>query len=185
MHLSQSDISLGNLHKLTEDLEECKTEKLKRERELATLLSKLRSVCLQLGENDIDIAAMAHPSLRFYREALPGEMNGLYAAKSLFEFLDQFSLVRPSFSNQPGLQRNIRPEDVELDLSNETFAKLEAKIVDVFDWKASREKQIVEVADVLKNLWNALDIPEDDLERGIHIRALEGPTRYGSAVADL
>lgn len=91
--------------------------------------------------------------------------------------IDQFSLVRPSFSNQPGLQRNIRPEDVELDLSNETFARLEAKIVDVFDWKASREKQTVEVADVLKNLWEALDIPEDDLERGIHMRALEGPTR--------
>jgi len=157
----KSDISLANLHRLTGDLEECKTEKLKRERELATLLSKLRSVCLQLGENDIDIAAMAHPSLKFYREALP----------------DQFSLVRPSFSNQPGLQRNIRPEDVELDLSNETFVKLEAKIVDVFDWKASREKQVVEVADVLKNLWNVLGIPEDNLERGIHIRALEGPTR--------
>ena len=45
---------------------------MKRERELAALLSKLRSICLQLGENDIDVAAMAHPSLRFYREALPG-----------------------------------------------------------------------------------------------------------------
>ena len=179
----QADTSLENLRRLAQELEECKAEKSKRERELAALLSKLRGSCLQLGENDIDVAAMAHPSLRFYREALPGRellKDGDSWTHTSVCCADQFSLVRPSFSNQPGLQRNIRPEDIELDLSNETFAKLEAKIVDVFDLKASREKQTAEVAEVLKSLWKALDIPEDDLERGIHVRALEGPTRYAS-----
>ena len=70
--LYQADTSLENLRRLAQELEECKAEKSKRERELAALLSKLRGICLQLGENDIDVAAMAHPSLRFYREALPG-----------------------------------------------------------------------------------------------------------------
>lgn len=91
--------------------------------------------------------------------------------------VDQFSLVRPSFSNQPGLQRNIRPEDIELDLSNETFLRLEAKIADVYNQKDDREKQTAGIAEVLRNLWDVLNIPEDDLERGITVRSLEGPTR--------
>eukprot|EP00210_Caulerpa_lentillifera_P006216 g5938.t1 len=155
------DVSLMNLQKLSEELEQCKAEKLRRERELAALLSKLRSACVPLGENDIEIAASAHPSLRYYREALPGH----------------FSLVRPSFSNQPGLQRNIRPEDVELDLSDQTFASLGQKILEVYDLGAAREKQTAEVAAALKYLWDMLEIPEDDLDRGMTMRALEGPTK--------
>jgi len=64
-----------------------------------------------------------------------------------------------------------------LDLSDETFTKLEAKTDDVFNLKATREKQTQEVAEILRSLWDALNIPEDDLERGIHVRALEGPTK--------
>lgn len=40
-----------------------------------------------------------------------------------------------------------------------------------------REKQTTEVAGALKYLWDMLEIPEDDLDRGMLVRCLEGPTR--------
>jgi len=145
---------------------------------LAALLSKLRSACVPLGENDIEIAASAHPSLKFYREALPGKAHSfvIWTEFSLCG-LGHFSVVRPSFSNQPGLQRNIRPEDVELDLSDQTFAALQEKILEVYDLRDVREKQATDVAGALKYLWDLLEVPEDDLERGMLVRCLEGPTR--------
>jgi len=95
----QSDISSRNLQKLSEELEKCKAEKMNRERHLATSLSKLRSICLKLGENDIDIAAMAHPSLRFYREALPGSLLGLQSQRRYYVQINfRWSVLRSLIS---------------------------------------------------------------------------------------
>ena len=42
-------------------------DKLKRERKLDALMGKVRIICSELGEDDSEVAAEAHPSLKHYR----------------------------------------------------------------------------------------------------------------------
>lgn len=51
------------------------------------------------------------------------------------------------------LRTDLRPEDIELDLTDETFWALEKKIEDTERLKTVREQQATELSQVLHNLW--------------------------------
>ncbi|GMH43304.1 hypothetical protein BSKO_11226 [Bryopsis sp. KO-2023] len=159
--LDQHPFSIQLIGQLKHEIDDLRAEKKSREMELEAILSRLRKVCIELGENDVDVASAAHPSLRFYREALPGLFQNNFRRNQGY----------------PELRVDLRPEDVEIDLSENTFAALEDKIDEARELKMDREQKAGEMSNVLNNLWKVLDVPDDDMDRGIHRRLLEGPTR--------
>ncbi|GMH38817.1 hypothetical protein BSKO_06715 [Bryopsis sp. KO-2023] len=164
----RAGFSLNVMKHLKHEIEMCTADKQRREMELEAVLSHLRKICIELGEDDVAIAESAHPSLRYYREALPGQ------------FHTQFR--RHHASND--FRSDLRPEDIELDLSDATFSALECAIEDTKQMKPVREQQASELSEVLHNLWKVLKVEEDDIDRGIHKRLLEGPTRLHSKSID-
>ena len=111
MWLVQPDISRSNLDYLRGVLATCHSERIRKEREMEHLLGNLRKICMELGEDDVAAASSAHPSLRFYREAIPS-LNALGAG-----------LTPP-----PEPPQGTNPEDTEINLCDGTLHALELKI---------------------------------------------------------
>lgn len=153
------DISLKHLEYLRYELERSHAEKGRRERELEGLLSRVRKICIELGEDDQQMAAEVHPSLRRYQDLMPN-----------------LCAFRPSYMAHKEPLKD-ESETEEIDLSEGTFRGLEMKIGELKNVKIVRQQQAVEICDMLRSLWVALEIPQHDVDRGTYSRLLDGPSR--------
>lgn len=153
------DISVRHLQYLRLELEKSRAEKLQREKELEVYLGRLKKICFELDENYLDMAGEVHPSLKHHQD-----------------LMQNLSTFRPSHLLQ------IEPhsddhEPVEMDLSESTFSALDGKIAELKNVKIVRQQQAVEMNNMLRNLWTALEVPHHDVERVNMQRLLEGPSR--------
>ena len=109
--MEQADISRTNIEYLRGVLASCHAERIKKERELESLLGDLKRLCMELGEDDCEAAASAHPSLRSCN-AMMASLGG--GGAGLTPMQDS--------------ARGPNPEGMEISLCDETFRGLELKI---------------------------------------------------------
>eukprot|EP01026_Neomeris_dumetosa_P083825 TRINITY_DN976_c0_g1_i10.p1 TRINITY_DN976_c0_g1~~TRINITY_DN976_c0_g1_i10.p1 ORF type:complete len:729 (-),score=102.40 TRINITY_DN976_c0_g1_i10:109-2295(-) len=155
------DISQANLEFLALEKEKLKAEKNVRERKLEAMLSRLRKVCIELGEDDLQIAQSIHPSLQNYRDTLPGQK---------FAF------------NQTPQQFNQTPQtrsqgEARFDLGDQVFKSLQSKLDEMLEIKITKEERANQMLDMLNGLWSALEIPETDVDRTIFVKLLTGAAK--------
>ncbi|CAD7704639.1 unnamed protein product [Ostreobium quekettii] len=153
------DISRKHLEWLGYELSQSNIDLQRRERELEGHLSRLRKICFELGEDDVEIASSVHPTLKYYPQLLPN-----------------LSAFRPSYC-APLDPDDKMPDGVDLSVSDSTLSDLELKISEMKNVKVVRQQQALEMTDILRNLWTALDVPQNDVDRGIFTRLMEGPSR--------
>ncbi|CAD7697456.1 unnamed protein product [Ostreobium quekettii] len=159
---AKADITRANMEYLRGVLSTCHAERIRKERDLEALLGTLRKLCTELGEDDVQAASATHPSLALYwqsRAALPSRGSG-FGSGSGSEAVDAGEQEQP-----------------EIDLCDETFNELNVKIDELKHLRDLRDQQSRDLSELLESLWAALDTPDDDIDRGIFTRLMEGSSR--------
>ncbi|DBB10062.1 hypothetical protein WJX82_001864 [Trebouxia sp. C0006] len=154
-----NDMSQAGRQILQLELDNLHAEKAQRERKLDMLLGRLRKACIELDEDDNAAAAAAHPSLQHHRDHLPGH----------------------SYTYKSPAKREAAAAAV--DLSNATFSALEDQIEGLNEIREYREQRAEELMGVLSSLWEALEVEQEDVDRGIFARLMSGPARlHGKSI---
>lgn len=108
---NQADITHANMEYLRGVLSTCHSERIRKERDLESMLGTLRKLCMELGEDDVEAASSAHPSLALYWQSMPA-----------------LAPRGSSFGSPSEAFDTARQEQPEIDLCDETFNALGVKI---------------------------------------------------------
>lgn len=160
----QHNITQANLEYLKLELHKLQEEKDVRAAELDALVSQLRQLGSDLGENERQAEAGVHPTLIYIWEHQK-QATQAGATKS------SAGRAKPAAA---AAERDI---SLQTDLSDATLRQLRDKIGDMLSLKAQREQHAHEQMLVLHSLWDALGCPRDSPDRLMFTRLMAGPYR--------
>ncbi|KIZ07743.1 hypothetical protein MNEG_0212 [Monoraphidium neglectum] len=152
------NISRATIEYLRLELDKLRAEKERREERLGVMTQQLRGVCSEVGEEAELALAEVHGSL-----ALLGDSTARQVLRDVYKLAGS-AAAPPGSSSQ-------------VDLSDETMARLHQKLDALGNLKAQRSAHASELMAILHSLWDACGVSPDAHERAALSRLMGGPLR--------